>query len=946
MQSKIYKIAAIAIAATIVISCSQSPKKQYTIGVSQCSDDEWRRQQNLEMQQAASILQNMEIRIKTSVDNTEQQKKDIEDFIKQKVDMLIVSPNEAAPLTSIIKNAFLKGIPVVLIDRKIITDHYTAYIGADNEKIGENVGEYVARILRGAGNVVEIMGLKGSTPAQERHKGFVKVLKNYPNIKILETVEGDWLKNTAQQQMQNVLKRNSKIDLLFAQNDRMADGAYQAASQVNRENGIKFIGIDALPGAGNGIDMVLQRHLSATFAYPTGGDKIIALAQSILQKDSFARNNILETFVVNTLNAHILDLQTKQITEKENRIAQLNERIGGYEQKRITNRNITIIIASALIVFAALLILMLLAYRSRRKKITLLGERNSVIDKQRIALQEQKDELTEANKLLQQQTEQLIEQREGLVKLSKELESSTQDKLVFFTNISHEFRTPLTLIAGPVNSLLQNGSVKTEDKKLLILIEKNVKILLKLIDQIIDFRKYENGKMNLSPRYDDLSSRFLEWGEAFAELAQKKKIRFSSEVLTSSDWRILFDVEKLERVYFNLLSNAIKFTPEKGTINVTLEKAISTLHHNAEETFIIKVSNSGSTIKKDDLKHLFDRFYQVDETRGGSGIGLALTKQMVELHNGEISVTSENNITTFTVIIPIKESDLQPQQEIQETDTYGLYTIQKEEQPDNTMFDMPVSEDKDTILVIDDNADIRSYIKSILYPDYNVLEAKDGQDGFQKAVKYVPDLIVSDVMMPPPDGFELTKMLKGELSTSHIPIILLTAYSLDNQRIQGLESGADDFVAKPFNSEVFYTRIKNMIATRKKLRKIFDVFSASGNGKNKILPTNQSFVEKVKSLIEKRIDDTDLDVDWLARQVNLSVTQLYRKLKSLTGYSPVELKRIIRLDKAHALLGSTELNISEIAYETGFSSPAYFTKCYREYYGESPTDYLKRIKGN
>jgi signal transduction histidine kinase/DNA-binding response OmpR family regulator/ABC-type xylose transport system substrate-binding protein len=908
--------------ALVFVSCTRQRSK-YTIGISQCSDDEWRWQQNTEMLQEAAIRRNIKIIIKTSVDNTAQQIKDIENLIKQGVDMLIVSPNEAEPLTPIIKNAYNRDIPILLIDRKILSDDYTAYIGADNEKIGEDVGEYVARMLQNGGNVVEIMGLEGSTPAQERHRGFVKAIKNNSQIKIIESVDGLWLKDTAYKRMLQILQKERNISLVFAQNDRMALGAYNAAQEMNRDNKIKFIGIDALSGEGGGIEMVLQGILSASFIYPTAGDKIITLAEQILSKDSFEKNNILSTSVVDRLNARILDLQTKQIKEKENRISQLNERIGTYEQRQITSRNVTIIIIIALILFAIVLVLMVFAYRSRNRKIVLLNERNAVIDKQ-------KDRL-------QQQNEQLTEQKDKLIELSAELESTTQSKLVFFTNISHEFRTPLTLISGPVNSLLADKDTGIEHRHLLNLIQKNVKVLLKLIDQIIDFRKYENGKMNLCLQRGNLQEKFNEWGEAFAELAKKKSIVFTSDI-GNGDFNILFDFDKIERIYFNLLANAIKFTPEKGRIDVAL--GID------KEYFTFTVLNSGKTVEPKNLQHIFDRFYQVDENRGGSGIGLALVKAMVELHGGDVSVKSEDNTITFTVKIPIAQESEETQKDIQHFSIVKemLETVQPET-ADITFFDDKMNGEKDTILVIDDNVEIRTYIRSVLTPDFNVIEAKDGKDGFQKAVKYVPDLILCDIMMPQPDGFELTKMLKKEFSTQHIPVILLTAYSLDEQRKIGLQSGADDFIAKPFNAELLYVRIKTMLENRKKLRDIFVQQRFSTEAKDVFKKENKSFVDRVKVLIEERLEDTELDVNFLASEMALSTTQFNRKLKSMTGYSPVELKRIIRLTKAQALLGSTELNITEIAYKTGFNTLAYFTNCYKKYYGESPTDYVKRVRG-
>jgi DNA-binding response OmpR family regulator len=472
------------------------------------------------------------------------------------------------------------------------------------------------------------------------------------------------------------------------------------------------------------------------------------------------------------------------------------------------------------------------------------------------------------------------------------------------------------------------------------MVQKNVKVLLKLIDQIIDFRKYENGKMNLRLQKDNLRIEFTQWGEAFAELARKKRITFTSTTdPANADFNILFDRDKIERIYFNLLSNAIKFTPESGTIEVKL--------HRTENNFTLTVTNSGSTIPQENLQHLFDRFYQIDENRGGSGIGLALVKAMAELHGGQVSVKSENNTITFTVEIPItQDENLVNKENIQHFSIVKeMLETARPDMADITFFDEKIQAEKGIILVIDDNAEIRSYIRSVLTPDFNVVEAKDGNDGFQKAVKYIPDLILSDVMMPPPDGFELTEKLKKEFSTSHIPVILLTAYSLDEQRKMGLQSGADDFIAKPFNAELLYIRVKTMIENRKKSREIFVQQRFNSETKDVFKKENKSFVDKVKTLIEERLEDNELGVDYIASEMALSTTQLYRKLKAITGYSPVELKRIIRLTKAQTLLGSTEYNITEIAYQVGFSSIAYFTRCYKSHYGESPTDYTKRVHG-
>ncbi|MDR2817094.1 MAG: substrate-binding domain-containing protein, partial [Proteiniphilum sp.] len=596
----------------LIFSCKQKTES-YVIGVSQCSDDEWRHKMNTEMRHEALFYPDVILDIRTVMDDTEKQIHDIQSFIDKKVDLIIVAPNEAAPLTLIVEKAHQAGIPVVLVDRKILSDKYTALISADNYQIGKEVGNYMVKLLGGKGNIVELRGLTGSTPAMERHQGFMSILKDYPGINLLTSVDGAWLKDVAGNKMEEVFATYPEFDAVYAHNDRMAIAAYNVAERLNRAKNIYFIGIDALPGEGGGIEQVLENKLKATFIYPTQGETIIQLALDILQGKPYKKNNTLYTNIVDATNARILKLQTDAIIEQENKISFLNSRIDTYLLQFTTQRYLLWSASCIVLLFIIFFTLLFKAYNSKNRL--------------NIELEKRNNEISEQKNLLEQK-------RDLLIVLSRQLEEATHAKLVFFTNLSHEFRTPLTLIAGPISSLLANRSIDIEQRRLLTLVQKNIAILLKLIDQIIDFRKYENGKLTLDLSLCDLKQQFIEWNESFWEMAKKRHLHFDFKVFSEADFIMPVDTDKMERIYFNLLSNAFKFTPEKGTISVHLEKITRENTHYAA----IQVSNSGKGIPPENIRHIFDRFYQVDSSVTGSGIGLALAKAMVELHQGQISV--------------------------------------------------------------------------------------------------------------------------------------------------------------------------------------------------------------------------------------------------------------------------------------------------------------------
>ena len=897
----------------VFITGCKEDTPHYVIGMSQCSDDSWRHKMNDEILREAMFYDGVSVEIRSAHDDNKKQIEDIRHFIDKKVDLLIVAPNEAAPITPVVEEAFDKGIPVIMVDRKILSDKYTAFMGADNYEIGREVGNYLAAKLGGKGNIVELTGLSGSTPAMERHQGFMSAISHYPDIHLIDKADAAWEREPGRIIMDSLLKIYPKIDAVYSHNDRIAPGAFEAAQKQGREKGIVFVGIDALPGKGNGVELVLDHVLDATFIYPTNGDKVLEMAMNILEKKPFPRETTLETAIVDPINAPVMKLQTAHIADLDEKIETLNGRISGY-LSRYANQQV--VLYGSLFVLLLVAGLLLVVYKALRTKNRL----NSELSRQKAQLEEQRDTLSE--------------QRDQLVQLSHQLEEATHAKLVFFTNISHDFRTPLTLVADPVEQLLADKTLSGDQHRLLLLVQRNVNILLRLVNQILDFRKYENGKMEYTPVPVDLLQCLENWNESFQAAARKKHIRFSFDHMPDTNYRTQADVEKLERIYFNLLSNAFKFTPENGKVTVRL----FALEKEGQPFFRFTVANTGSLISAEHIRSIFDRFYKIDMHHAGSGIGLALVKAFVEMHGGTIQVESdEKQGTMFTVDLPFCCCTSSPDTSSMGTSGHEspVELLEGEEEEERNYDSSRMS-----VLVIDDNADIRSYIHGLLSAEYSVIEAANGSEGIRKAMKYVPDLIISDVMMPGIDGIECCRRLKSELQTCHIPVILLTACSLDEQRIQGYDGGADSYISKPFSSQLLLARIHNLIDSHQRLKQFFG--DRQTLAKEDICDLDKDFVEKFKALIEEKMGDSELNVEDLGREMGLSRVQLYRKIKSLTNYAPNELLRMSRLKRAASLLASSGMTVAEIAYEVGFTSPSYFTKCYKEQFGESPTEFLKR----
>lgn len=864
---------------TLVFSaCSDNNVKKYVIGVSQCSEDIWRDKLNNELVMSTYQHDNVTLKFASANDNDRLQKQQIEQFIKEGVNLLIVSPNQIHTISSVIDKAYDAGIPVILFDRKTDSRKYTAFIGADNYEAGHEIGYFIGQQLEGKGNIAEICGLQASSPAIERNRGFMDALKNYPDIKVVARGYGDWIKESGVTAMDSILVQSKEsFQYVFAQNDRMALGALQSIKK-HKVKGIKIVGIDALPVPGGGMENVRDGNLEASYIYPTRGDSVMQLALNILEKKPYKRDNYLKGALVTKANANVLLMQNEEMNKQTARLNALHGKVDTY-LVQYNHQKMYIVLFS--IILLLLIGIMVYIYRT-------------ILMKRRIE--------EEANKA----------------------------KLQFFTNISHELRTPLTLIADPVNYIIHDDNLNSQQRSMLQIVQRNVLVLTQLVSEILDFRKVQNGKMELRLSDFNLTESMKQWIKLFSVSAQKKNIAISMDAPDTIMLRA--DQDKIERICYNLLSNALKYTSEGGEISLMAKEEGGRV--------MISVADNGCGISSDELPYIFDRFYQAKNAGRGTGIGLAIVKSFTELHHGEVSATSvEGKGSTFTIHIPVRqkgEVTNQPTEKIEQL----VEPSSAEEVPNQARhideLIQPYQTDKPEVLIIDDNIDIRTYLRSVLSEKYNVSEAADGKAGLELARKIVPDIVLSDIMMPVMDGLAFCQQLKTDKAISHIPVILLTARSLDEQRAEGYEHGADAYLSKPFSLRLLLSRIDNLIESRKKLNQTWSKGVEDdeiGNISNEI---DKSFLKQLRKIIQENLANSDLSVEQIGDEIGLSRVQLYRKVKALTGYSPVEIVRKARLTRARHLLQTTERTVSEVAYAVGFSTPSYFSKCYKDEFGENP----------
>ena len=697
----------------------------------------WREKVNMEMLSAQHLYNNVvDVDIKNADNISERQVAQIDSFVNAGVDILVVAPNDYRSVAPAIVRARKHGIPVVLFDRTADTKDYTAFIGGDNVAAGRAMANYALSMISGSrqgqrGSILEITGGKSSSPALDRHRGFMSVMEGNKHVDY-RFIDTDWSSEETYRTMKAYLKTHPAPDVVFCHSDLAAINARQAAKDMGAVDKIRFLGIDGLPGKGEGIDCVANGVLAGTYIYPTHGEQIVKLCLDILQGQPYKRDNIMQSVIVTPDNASVLLQTGKEMEQRSHDLLTLQDKIESLFGQYHTQRMLIIISAIAIVL---LIVALLLIYRL-------------VVIMRRINHKE------------------------------KQL---NREQTLFYTNARHQLRTPLTLIAGPLSELSASEDLQERDRTLVDILQRNVNQLSRIVYDVLNFRN------DTPPAIDD--------------------------------------------------GNAAK----------------------------------------------------------------EMEKETESMKTGKESVRPEKQI------------------------------------PDNSS--LP------TVLVVDDNADMRRYIRTLLTDKYYVTEAVDGENGLQVAHETIPDIIVSDVMMPVMDGLEFCRRIKADTMTSHIPVILLTARSTEEQQLEGLGSGADDYMTKPFSAQLLLARIDNLLKSRQKLRHLFNGKVKSEpevkEAEEKLSPLDRKFIDRLKAAMEKHLSESDVKVDDIGSDIGLSRVQLYRKLKAITGLSPAELLRQMRLQKAHDLIMHSDQPISAIAYDTGFSSPGYFSKCFRDEYGISPSDMRK-----
>lgn len=721
-------IAILAIA--IATSCTSHEYYKYKIGVSQCVGGRWRDKVNNEMLSAQHLYDtNVKVCITNADNNTQVQIQQVDSLIDAGMDLIVVSPNEYKPLARCIERAKQKGIPVILFERKAATNDYTAFIGGDNVEDGRVMGNYAVQLcndsirLQRKPVVLEITGHLVMSPDRERYEGFSGVMKKHPEVDFRH-IETDWTKEAAYAATKKWLQENKPLDVVFCHNDLASLGAYKAARELGKEKDIYFLGIDALPG--EGIDAIQQGQLAASYIYPTHGEEIIALALKILEGKPYKRSNVLKSTMVTPQSVDEIALYSQSLAQQSNYLVTIQNKLENYLGLYHTQRTLLAVTLAAAVL---LLIAVLLVWRA------------------------------------------IVATRRA----NRKYKALSKEQKIFYTNASHQLRTPLTLIIGPLRQLLANNKLNQDDRNALGMVERNATQLQQLVTNVLQFH------------------------------------------------------------------------------------------------------------------------------------------QDVQQQPGE-----ENTIT--------------PQEKSHRAVQDGRHDIIVRDQGDELA----------SVLIIDDNDDMRQYLRTLLLDDYYVLEASDGQSGLKLAREAIPDLVVSDVMMPVMDGLTLCRKLKSDSLTSHIPVILLTARSTVQQQAEGLGQGADAYLTKPFSAEVLMAHISSLLGNRKRLKDFYasnEMMSLTDNAAARGLTTpDKKFMDALRDAIVKNMGNSKLKMDDLGIDMGISRVQLYRKVKALTGLSPVELLREMRLQRANKLLKTTGKTVSEVAYEVGFGTPGYFSSCFKKQYGKYPTE--------
>lgn len=899
---------------SILTSCSQkTEEKRINIGFSQgLGGHPWREAMNHSMEVQASLYSNIDLNILKAEGVAHQQVEDIRSMIEKNMDVIIVSPIEPDTLVPIIEEAYAKGIPIVLLDRKINSDNYTTYIGSNNVEVGREAGNYIFSISQKKPvNVIEIRGDDSSSPTRERSKGFHEVVDNQPNINLIKSFKGlpanEFMKTLDSLEGDN-------INFIFSFNDELASQAWEIARKSGVENNIKFIGVDGLNFDKGGIQMVLDGKFSATILYPTGGAEAIEAAVKISNGETVSKRQVLSTTIIDRFNADIMRNQFNRIDEQQATIENQVLAVKKQEQLYYSQNNLLKLSIAVLILILGLAIYSVYSIMTIRKK----------------------------NRQLILTNEKITVQRNQIQKIAHEVKESNEAKFNFFTGLSHEFKTPITLILSSIESLKESYTGKGNKSPYeLELVNRNSNRLLRLINNLLDFRKIEDKMFNMRASKTHVYNFTYGVYRDFETEAKRRGINFKIKT-NNEDLELFFDRNLMDKVYFNLLSNAFKFTPDNGKIEIEIHDKLDGNHIN------IHFKDNGIGIPADEIEGVFKPFFKGSNNRkNSSGIGLHLSKQFIELHLGKIQVKSfqgtEFIITLFKGSTHFNEDQLIVQSEVTEADTWELTSDIEPTEHDVTSNEFNSEDDRYTILLIEDNQDLSYFLKNKLQTEFQIM-LSDGSDAEEKAFDIIPDIIICDVNLPVKNGFEICKLLKNDLRTSHIPVVILTALGSKESFVQGLKAGADLYLTKPFSFPILTQSIKSLLYNREKLRYYFTNNIAKLVSNKSFGNVEQEFVAKLNTFIKDNLEDSDFSVENLAVDLNMSRVQLYRKVKAIFGINVSDYINNFKLEIAKGMLDNTQLNISEIAYKNGFSSPNYFSTVFKSKYGMSPNSYRNASK--
>ena len=880
------------------------PAPTYRIGFSQCTTgDAWRRAMLAGMQKELSFHPEVAFQMLDARNSTALQRRQVQALIRQKVDLLIISPNQSGPLTALTEAAYNQGIPVIILDRRTTSQLYTAYVGGNNLEVGRTAGHYAAQALHQRGAVLEISGTPGSSPATDRHLGFAEALAAHPQLRLAARLEGNWRPALVRQRLPALLRAHPEADLIFAHNDPMARAAHEVAQALGRPH-LRIIGVDGLAGPGNGLQLVAGGALQATLLYPPGGEQAIRTALRVLRHEPYEKENVLGTMVIDSANVGAVRAQAEQLATQRQDLAQQQQRLLA-EQRRYATQGATVYLLLASLLGAVAL--------------GALAGRSSRLNRR-------------IRRTLEQQNAEISAQRNQLAALAEEGRRSSEAKLRFFTNFSHELRTPLTLILGPVEEMLTSpADLAPAQRHDLQLVRRHTQRLLQLVNQLLDFRKIDVGKMAVRAREGNLVSFVREIMDVFEKPARQRGItfRFLPAEPVINLW---FDGDILDKVLFNLLSNAFKYTPDGGRITVSMQPVP------AADAVRLRVEDNGRGIAEADQPHILEWFYQGSQpSANGSGLGLALAEGLTRLHQGTLSFQSQpGRGSTFEVTLPLtrpagwQEADAAP------TPRASPELPEEAAPPPATTAPTPATA---TVLVIEDNDEVRNFLVEKLQAHFQVSTAADGATGLRLATETIPDLVVCDVMLPALSGLQVAAGLKGDWRTSHIPLVLLTAQSAPEQQVAGVQAGADLYLTKPFNPTFLVESLRTLLRNREQQREHFRRELSLNTATVPPQRVDQKFLADLTAIIEANLDQPGLSVDDIARSLGVSQMQLYRKVKALLGTGVTDYLQSIRLTKARLLLLQEGGTIAEVAYQTGFSSPSYFSTAFKARYQVSPSEF-------